>query len=251
MTDVADVFWTAQKTGAYPPNEPTMALSVDEGERMQLVMLDRWRATGETLGGWKVGLTSGRSRDGFGPGVRPFGFILRSRIFPNGATIERARIPKLGVETELAFRIGTRLAGPNVTPAQARGAVAAVAPAFEINELRIDPRADSGCRAADNLSQWGIAVGAEHHPVPDADFTALTVSFSRDGQVLETLAAAGHIDDHFSSLAALARELAKFGLAVEPGQQVITGSYTRQNIEQNGDYVGDFGLLGSVALRFI
>ena len=245
-----DIFWAAQQTGVYPPDEPALSLSVEAGERMQLAMLDRWRAAGEQLGGWKVGLTSGRSRDAFGAGVRPFGFVLRSRIFATHATIDRARIPKLGLETELAFRIGARLGGRGVTPAQARSAVAGVAPAFEVNELRISPSADNGCRAADNLSQWGLVIGPEVTPVPDLDFATLTVSFSRDGEVVETDAAAGHIDDHFISLAALARELSGFGLALEPGEQVITGSYTRQNIASAGHYVGDFGALGAVAVTF-
>ena len=248
--NVADLFWTAQQTGVYPPNEPALALAVDEGERLQLSLLDRWRTTGEQLGGWKVGLTSGRSRDAFGAGVRPFGFVLRSRIFAGGASIPRSRIPRLGLETELAFRIGTTLGGRNVTPAQARAAVAAVAPAFEVNELRIRPGADHGCRAADNLSQWGLVIGMEQSPAPDLDYDALTVSFSRDGEIVETVAAAGHIDDHFISLAALARELSGFGLALEPGQQVITGSYTRQNIDRAGLYRGDFGALGAVSVTF-
>jgi len=60
----------------------------------------------------------------------------------------------------------------------------------------------------------------------------------------------GHIDDHFESLATLARELAKFDRGLKGGQRVITGSFTRQSVREPARWEADFGPLGRVAIRF-
>lgn len=230
-------------------------LNVTEGERVQLAVLEHHRGTGESLAGWKVGLTSGVSRDAFGVGVRPFGHLLASRVLRSGATIAREAIPNLGLENELCFRLGKSVRGESVTPDAVGAAVETVAPAFEINQSRTGGQADPGTRAADNLSQWGIVVGPES-PLPKdsgwIDFDALTVTLTRDGSHLGTVSARGHIDDHFESMAALVRELAKFGLGLEAGQRIITGAYTRIAVEEPGTYLGTFsGLSGSGAVSIV
>jgi 2-keto-4-pentenoate hydratase len=250
-----DLFWQGQQRGTTDASRLADGsgadiIGLDDGLRLQLAVLDRWRGQGEVLGGWKVGLTSGQSRDNFGPGIRPFGYILRSRIFASGATIAIASVPNLGLETEVCFRIGTRLSGAAVTAAEARAAVAAVMPAFELNQKRTDGSAGAGVRTADNLSQWGIVIGAEQPVDALGDPEAMVVTQHLDGALQETVHARGHIDDHFASLATLARELSRFDLALDAGMHVITGAYTRANKGIAGTYVGTFTGLGEVRVTF-
>ncbi len=245
-----ELFWQGQQVGSTQANHLSGSITVEEGEGIQLAVLDRWRAQGLELGGWKVGLTSGQSRNAFGPGIRPFGNVLKQRIFTSGAQIPAASIPNLGLETEVCFRIGARLQGKDVTAAEARSAVAAVMPAFELNQKRTDGGADSGVRVADNLSQWGIVIGPELALVNAPDLASIVVTQHLDGALQETVHAAGHIDDHFASLAALARELSKFGLALDAGMHVITGAFTRSNNAGTGTYVGSFSGLGEVTVTF-
>ncbi len=250
-TDAVELLWQGVTEGRFDPAGLGEDLSVDDGERLQLALLDRWCDEGEALGGWKVGLTSGRSRDAFGAGIRPFGFILAGRILDSGATVEAERVRRCGIETELGFRIGRELAGSAVTPQDARAAVDAVAPAFEINERRIDAGAPPGARVADDLAQWGIVVGDDVSPVPrDFDFDALVVEMLFNGELADSVAAKGNIDDHFVSIARLAQELAKFDLGLEPGQRIITGAYTRHQVQSNGRWEGRFGSLGGVSVSF-
>ena len=42
-----------------------------QAQQRQLERLAGLEAAGERVGGWKLGQTSGESRDAFGPGVRP------------------------------------------------------------------------------------------------------------------------------------------------------------------------------------
>ena len=218
----------------------------DAGLRRQLEALaDR------PVAGWKVGLTSGAARDSMGAGFRPFGYILGERVFESEARIEFDQFPRVGVENELCFRIGSALDG-DASREQALAAVESVAAAFEINEQRLGRDANMADRLADDLNQWGIVVGDEQRlDWPNVDFDALAVTLHRDGEPVEAVAARGHIDDHFASIAALARQLSRFGRTLEAGSRVITGAYTRQSVTAPGRWMGDFGSpIGRVALEF-
>ncbi len=218
----------------------------DDGLRRQLDALGR-----RPIAGWKVGLTSGAARDSMGAGFRPFGYILSERVFETGTVLALRRFARVGVENELCFRIGSAL-GAGASRDDAMAAVESVAAGFEINERRLGRGADAADRLADDLSQWGIVVGEEQRlDWPSVDFDAIEVALQCDGKPVETVAARGHIDDHFASIAALARQLGRFGRTLDAGSRVITGSYTRQPVTAPGRWVGDFGSpIGRVAVEF-
>ena len=244
-------FWRGA-TGAPFDVAPLIGkLTIEDAEAIQLDILDRWCSRGESLGGWKIGMTSGSSRDLFGRGVRPFGHVLANRVIESDDELKFAAIKRCGVENELCFVMNRDLRGASVTAAMARAAVLGVAPAFEVNETRIVGEADGPARVADNLSQWGIVVGPLTKPLPENfDWDSLQVVLRRDGIEVERVSARGHIDDHFESLAALARELAKFGRGLRAGEHVITGSFTRQVVHGPSRWDADFSALGCVAIRF-
>ena len=224
---------------------------LDLGLRRQLEALGERRPAG-----WKVGLTSGSARDSMGPGFRPFGFILPERVFPSGARIERAGIETPGVENEFCFTIGKQLGG-GATREDAIASVESVCAGFELNERRLAPGATTADRLADDLSQWGIVVGEPRLlDWRSFAFADVSVRLSLDGGEIECVAAAGHIDDHFDSLAALARQLARFGRSLEPGQRVITGSFGKHAVTSACRLDGDFdaGLakgIGRVSVQFV
>lgn len=221
----------------------------DAGLRAQLERLGT-----RDVGGWKVGLTSGQARDSMGAGFRPFGYILRERIHSSGATLrldDFGDAPRVGVENEVCFRLRSSLGGA-ASPADVMAAIDCAMPAFEINERRLGAGANATERLADNLNQWGIVVGeGKRLDWRRFDFGALEVALAKDGAAVETVAADGHIDDHFVSIAALARQLHRFGRALSAGMVVITGSYTRQSVVGASRWEGDFGpALGKVAVEF-
>lgn len=229
---------------------PTPALrDLHAGLNRQLETLEGKLAAGEALGGWKVGLTSGQARDSMGVGFRPFGYILQSRIFPSGARIDLDAFERVGVENECCFTIGRELAG-EVSRDAVAGAVQDVAPAFEINERRLPADAPAPDRLADDLSQWGIVAG-DSRAVAGVDFESLVVTLACDGETVETVAARGHIEDHFDSIAALAAQLSRFGRTLQPGQRIITGSFGRCPVTEPSRWSGDFGSeLGVVEVVF-
>lgn len=215
------------------------------GLEIQLQVLERWRARGERLAGWKVGLTSGRSRDAFGPGFRPFGYILASRVFESGARIDRSRLGNVGIEPELCFRIGAPLRG-EVTPERARDAVASVAAGFEINQRRPRGDADPAVRLADDLAQWGIVAGDEREV---GSCVGLDVEVWRDGERVAAVGPDYEIDDHFLSIARLTAQLHGFGLGLEPGQRVITGAFSRHALDAPSRWRARFSGIGAVEIE--
>ena len=231
------------------PKQTPALRDLHAGLSRQLETLEGKLAAGESLGGWKVGLTSGQARDSMGAGFRPFGYILESRIFASGARIGLDAFERVGVENECCFTIGRELAG-EVSRDAVADAVQGVAPAFEINERRLPVSAPPADRLADDLSQWGIVAG-DPRGVAGVDFDSLVVTLARAGEAVETVAARGHIEDHFDSIAALAAQLSRFGRALQPGQRVITGSFGRSPVTEPSRWSGDFGSeLGVVEVVF-
>ncbi len=244
LSTIVDQAWAAATNPPKPIDAGT--LSVDEAQTAQVRLLERWQAQGETVVGWKLGLTSGRSRDAFGPGIRPFGFILGSRLHASGDHIQAARIGRGVVENEVCFRMGHTLDG-SATREIAVAAVDGVAPAFEVNQRRIPDGSEPAARVADNLSNWGLVVGDFLPKAPELD--QLIVTLTHDGTEVDSVSTEGHIDDHFESIARLARRLAQYGLALSKGDYVITGAFTRARLEA-GRFTGTFSPeLGSVSVN--
>ena len=247
MSDLRDQLWDSAVHGKAPTTKGE-SLSVDQGQTLQLEVLERWLEQGERVAGYKVGLTSGKARNAFGPGVRPFGYVLQSRILHSGETFNAAEVASCGLETELVFRLDQALPPREITADDMRSAAASVAPGFELNQRRLSGDASRGLRVADNLSQWGIVVG-EFTPAEKIDLANLKVELLLDDHLVESISGSGHIDDHFASLATLANRLRKFGRDLVVGDLVITGSFTRQAITKTAAWRGVFKTLGEVTVR--
>jgi len=245
---VVDALYVARKNGEQPSGLDQVQLGLDEALEMQLRVLGRFAAAGEKLGGWKVGLTSGNARDRMGKDFRPFGYVLQSRIFQSGATVPVAKIMNCAVEPELCLIIGSPLRGDAVDVAQAKAAVRAVAPAFELNQRRVRPDAGQALLLADGLAQWGIVVGSEA-PMRD-NLIETTVEFYCDEQLVETKTPGATMDDPYLSLARLCRLLHKYGFGLEPGQPVITGAFCHHAVRRPGAYRAVFSGIGEVAVQF-
>lgn len=246
--DIVDILWRVHNDPAGGHEQALAGRQVDfaTGQLLQTELLACWLAAGEHVGGWKIGMTSGANRNGMGDGIRPFGFVLNSRIRQSGTTLDLTELHNGQVENELCL-IMDRPLGKGATATDARNAVAAVAPAFEINQKRLPADATTGVRVADDLSNWGIVVGK---PVREfGDLSTMTVALSNALGEIETVSSVDHIDDHFISLAILANRLSEFGLALQAGHHVITGAYGKTPFAA-GTYTGVFDCgIGSVSVN--
>ena len=245
---IIDALYVARRDGSPPSGLDQVQLGLEEALAVQLRVLGRFEGEGERLGGWKVGLTSGNARDRMGKDFRPFGYVLRSRIFRPGATLPLTQITNCAIEPELCLVIGSPLRGNSVDVAAAKAAVRAVAPAFELNQRRVGPDKGQGLLLADGLAQWGIVVGPEA-PVRDG-LVETTVEFYRDEQLVETKTPGATMDDPYLSLSRLCKLLDRYGFGLEPGQPVITGSFCHHAVSRPGTYRAVFSGIGEVSAQF-
>ena len=201
-------------------------------------------------GGWKVGLTSGASRDGMGVGFRPFGHIATAQIFESGVTLERRNVGDIGVENELCFKFRDTVPR-GADKSRLRTCIEAVLPAFELNERRLASSATDKDRLSDNLSQFGIVVGRPLMNFQSLELADLDVTLFEDGEEVETVASRGHIDDHYDSLLALVDVLGKFDQQIGAGDLVITGAFARRRVLRASTWRGEFSLgIGTVEVSF-
>lgn len=249
----ADLIWKSAKQGKYYPEPLQGVLGFDDALKVQLAVLERRIADGEAQAGWKIGLTSPAVRAHFDTESQPFGYLMQSGIHESGAEIAVGAVKAgCGLEPELCWIMAGDLEGPGATPEKARRAVSGVCPGMEINEKRSGGIKDFGLAVADNLTQWGIVAAAPVSPVPDDfDSDSLEVSMRRNGNIAATAIGKDVIDDHFVSLATLANVLGQFGRKIEAGQRIITGSFSKHDVNKGETWEAEFSGLGSCTVSFV
>jgi 2-keto-4-pentenoate hydratase len=236
-------FWIARARGEYFPPQWFDRLTLDEAYRIQLGIIARRVAAGERQIGWKVGLTAEPIQQQFGFHEPVFGCILDSR--QSGHVFRRDDLIRPGFEPELCLRIKDPLSG-NIDMPTARRAIDQVYPSLEIIETRGDLSAQIAVAMADNAQQKTIILG---NPVPLAgralDDVTATVQIS--GKTVATGRGDAVLGNPLNSVIWLARKLAEFNRSIQPGELIMSGSFTRQFPIEPGNRVEvDFVGIGNV-----
>jgi len=241
-----DALTNARMNGTRP-DWPELEGDLQDALAAQLSVLGALQAKGFSLGGWKVGFTSGGGYDFMGAGFRPFGYVLKERTLASGAVLHKKPTYGGQVEPELCFEMGESLFGTDLPIEKCRAAVSAVRAAFEINETRVEPSAQPKLFLADGLANWGITVGSGGPP-GDKLITS-PVQLLLNEQLKQSSVPALVMDDPFLSLSRLCTSLARFGLGLLAGQYVITGSFFKHAMDEPGCYRAIFPGVGEVSLN--
>ncbi|MCB2002785.1 MAG: 2-oxo-hepta-3-ene-1,7-dioic acid hydratase [Burkholderiaceae bacterium] len=213
---------------------------------------------GRVARGHKIGLTSRAMQLASQITEPDYGTLLDDMFFQEGGDIPMARFIAPRVEVELAFVLGKRLQGPDVSIFDVLAATEYVVPAIEIIDARIE-QFDRHTRVmrkvfdtiADNAANAGIVTGGR--PVrPDAvDLRWVGALLYKNGVIEESGLAAAVLNHPATGVAWLANKLAPWGEFLEAGEVVLGGSFTRPVAAQAGDtFHADYGPLGSIAFRF-
>ncbi len=248
----AGELWEAAQSGDHAPERWNGALKLDDALAIQLTILGIKERMGAELAGWKVGLTSPRSRRALGRGMpganaRPFGHLLKAGTHPDGGSAPVAAAVGPHIEPELCFVF----ARPVDDPSQLETAVGSVHAAFELNEDRPGSAAepDLPLVVADNLAQWGLVVGAGGDP-RRLDLGQIRVSLACDGEVVDEAVSSQVLDDHWQSLAALVEGLGRHSRRIEAGHRVITGAFARFPVAAGQRWEATFDGIGTVTIGF-
>ncbi len=224
-----------------PPLTETLGpLTPEQAYAIQTAWTALRVAHGERIVGRKIGLTSRAMQEQLGVREPDYGSLWASRFFP--AAGGRVEVPvdllvQPRLEGEIAFLIGRRLAGPGVTLQQVLAATEAVGLAVEIIDSRIEAwRIKLADTIADDASFGAFTVGAWSRRLVQEDLRTVGMVIRRNGeQVTEGIGAAA-LGHPARAVAWLANKLAEFGVALEPGDIVLSGSLGRAVPIERGDH---------------
>lgn len=242
--------------GQFSLEHPTMTL--EDGYAVSRAWTGRKLASGRTVIGHKIGLTSRAMQRSSNVTEPDFGTLLDDMLFLDGHDIPCGRFIEPRVEVELAFILKRPLKGPGCTLYDVLNATDYVTPAIEIIDARIE-RLDKVTGVtrkvfdtiSDNAANAGIVLGGR--PVkPDAvDLRWVSALLYRNGVIEESGVAAAVLNHPANGPAWLANKLAAHGEALEPGQIVLGGSFTAPVFARPGDsFHVDYGPLGAISVRF-
>jgi 2-keto-4-pentenoate hydratase len=242
----------ADRSPISPPSAGWPALTVRDAYRIQLANVSRRVAAGARIVGRKVGLTSRAMQEQLGVDEPDYGHLLDDMVVLDGASIDAARFCSPRIEPEIAFRLYRPLTGPECTIEDVLDSTEAVLPAMEVIDSRVsDWQIGLTDTIADNASSAAVVLGTARVSPREIDLPAVTVSFLRNRQVVESGTGSAVLGHPAMAVAWLANTLGAHGDRIGAGEVVIPGSCTRSVEVRAGDaFAAEFDGLGSVSVRF-
>ena len=222
-------------------DEESAPRTVDEAYAVQEAFQDIISQARGPVAGYKIAYTTTTMQQNSGVSEPGAGVILAKNIYYSPATLESADYLRLGIECEVAARLGKDLPASRApyNRDQIAEAVDAIMPAFEVIDGRGSEIPDRQARLhasiATNISNAGIVLGS---PVADwrkVDLAASSASMTINGE----LVGEGHGSDvmghPLEPLVWLANMLAIRGKSLTAGTVVITGSIVTPKFLNPGD----------------
>ncbi|MFN5903528.1 MAG: fumarylacetoacetate hydrolase family protein [Novosphingobium sp.] len=228
-------------------------LTVDDAYAISLGFLARRQADGERVIGKKIGVTSKAVQDMLGVHQPDFGFLTDWMEVGAEIDIDAKALIAPRAEAEIAFVLKHSLNGPGVTAADVMAATDYIAPCFEIVDSRIrDWKIGIVDTVADNAS-CGVFVLGEAKADPHAhDLPALHVTVTKNGAPLSEGYGSAVQGDPAQAVAWLANTLGAYGVTLDAGDVILSGSLVPLEPAVKGD-VFEMTLhgVGTCTARFV
>lgn len=237
--------------GRFRSTEPTIATLSDaykiQAEFVELVMLDR----GASRAGYKIGLTTKRMQAMCGIDQPVAGVILSDSIHETGYALHLSDFGHLGLEFEIAIRLGRDFDSRDAPfdMADVLRAVDAVCPAIELIDDRHADYSSLDVKAlvADNAWSAGLIIGEFRSDWPDLDSVIGVVS--SNNYVVDKGSGGDVLGHPLNPLVWLANQLGSQGRGLRAGDLISTGSLvTTRFPTAGGHFHFDVENLGPVEL---
>ena len=234
-----------------PLSEADGGLTLEHAYAIQDALRTEVERRGQQPIGWKLGATSAAGQAVMGVQEPACGFLF-PRQYASGAEVSASGFADLRVEAEVAFRMRTRLVGPGVTAATALAALEGGVAALELPDFLYSGKPRVGDFIANSVIAQAVVLGSPLQPLQGIDLALEGVVYEHNGDIVGTYTAAEVMGDPLNALAWLANHLATRGLALEPGDVVMSGAISKLLRPKPGDTIrARFTRLGSVSVTVV
>lgn len=234
-----------------PPSETDIELSLSNAYAIQDALGAKLARRGERPIGWKLAATSPTGQAVMGVSEPAYGF-LPSQEHASGAELSVRGFVDLRIEAEVAFRMGSDLAGPGVTATDALSAVSSALPAFEVLDFIYSGTPRAADYVANSIHGQAVVLGKPLAPLHGLDLALEEVLLENNGEVVDTYRASNVMGNPLNALAWLANQLGSRGLQLKRGDLIISGGISKLLRPKAGDLItATFTHLGSVAIEVV
>lgn len=229
------------------------ALTIDDAYAISLDALARRRRDGERVIGKKIGVTSKAVQDMLGVHQPDFGFLTDRMLVEGDIDIAAHGLIQPRAEAEIAFILKSPLNGPGVTPEQVIDATEAIAPCFEIVDSRIqDWKIGIIDTIADNASCGIFVLGEARADPRNFDLPGLKVTVTKNGAPLSEGYGSAVQGDPAQAVAWLANTLGAYGVTLDAGDVILSGSLVPLEDARPGDvFEMELEGVGGCTARFV
>lgn len=233
-------------------------MDMSDAYAIQKAWVDKKLSEGRKVLGYKVGLTSRAMQMAVNIDQPDYGVLLNDMLFEDGSTIKASDFLDPRIEVELAFILNKPLFGENVSIFDVYNATDYVIPSLELIAarcMRTDPQTGYTRKVydtiADNAANAGIVLGGRPIKPTEMDLRWCGAALYVNGQIEETGLASGVLGHPAKGIQWVCKRFAPHGVGLEPGQVILSGSFTRPVPVKAGDTIhADFGPLGGIGLKF-
>ncbi len=233
-------------------------MGMDDAYAIQKAWVDLKLARGDQVSGYKIGLTSRTMQIAMNIDTPDYGVLLESMNFANGSTIPADDFLDPRIEAEWGFVMKKPLFGEAVTVEEVMDATDYVVPALELisaRSTRTDPETGYTRNVfdtiADNAANAGYIQGDVHTDPKDIDLRWAGAMLYLDGEIEDTGLGAAVMDHPAHGIRWVCKRFAPHGIGLEPGQFVLSGSFTRPvPVKTGSNILADYGEYGKIEINF-
>ena len=234
------------------PSQMFPEIKIEDSYAISSAVAQERVKAGARIIGHKIGLTSKAMQASSKIDEPDYGYLFDDLLLNDGAKVKFENFCVPRVEPELTFILKEPLKGPGVGLIDVLRATEYIVPSIEIIDARVTEPRKIFDTVADNGAAAGIVLGGRPVRPEDVDLRWVGAVFYRNAEIEETGLAAGVLGHPAMAIAWLANKLAPFDITLQPGDLMLSGSFTRPVWAAKGDTLhADFGPLGSVSVQFV
>ena len=243
-----------QRKTMEPLTDQTPDIAIADAYQVALQLLQRRLDDGERVIGKKIGATSKAVQNLLKIDQPDFGYLTDRMVYDNDAEVPvSSTLIQPKAEGEIAFILKRDLQGPGVTNAEVLRATECVMPCFEVVDSRIrDWKIKIQDTIADNASCGCIVLGDRAVDPRKVDLTTCGMTHRKNGEIIATGAGAAALGSPVNCVAWLANTLGEFGIKLQAGEVILSGSLVPLHDVVPGDSMSlSVGGIGSAVARFV